>query len=124
MKKFIFSLAVVLLSSFSMPFVFAQTADKQSAEDDKNVVPPAPVAFWATNPPKVSGKVDQRYDINRDGILSTSEVKIFLRDVVSEVMEKNSYDATASGFLRDYDKNRDGIISRLELEEIKKDLAL
>ncbi|MCB9772021.1 MAG: hypothetical protein H6754_05675 [Candidatus Omnitrophica bacterium] len=124
MKNFIFSLAFVFLSYLVISVAFAQTANQQSAQDDKKVDPPAPVAFWATTPPKVVGKIDQRYDINRDGILSTSEVKIFLRDVVAEVMENNSYDAMASDFLRSYDKNRDGIISRLELEEIKKDLAL
>lgn len=100
----------------------AAAADPKAAKDVKAV---KPQAFWAVTPPVVTGKIEIKYDINEDGVLQTSEVKILLRRIISQLMKENiNFNIEDSKFLRAYDKNKDGIISKLELEEIKKDLAL
>lgn len=97
-------------------------AQEKKAKDAKSA-PEKPLAFWAKELPKVSGKIEQYYDINRDGIMQTYETKIFLRDVQKEINDKKSYNVSDSAILKAYDKNKDGIISALELEDIKKDLV-
>ncbi len=132
MKKFFFSLfAFFLVFVCAAYFVYAQTAPaadaknkaKDKSSDAKAEKPAVIVAFWAKELPKVTSKTEKRYDINRDEILQTSETKIFLRDVIKEVVEKSSYNVSESVLLKVYDKNKDGIISNLDIEEIKKDLA-
>lgn len=132
MKKIFISLfAVFLVFVCAAYFVYAQTAPaadaknkaKDKSSDTKTEKPVVVVAFWAKELPKVTSKTEKRYDINRDEILQTSETKIFLRDVIKEVVEKSSYNVSESVLLKVYDKNKDGIISNLDIEEIKKDLA-
>lgn len=122
MWKVSFSLLVGVLLFGSVSYLaYAQ----EKAKDDKAALSQeaAPVAFWAATLPKVEGKIEQYYDINRDKILQTSETKIFLRDIVAEILEKSSFNVSDSLLLKAYDKNKDGIISKLELEEITKDLS-
>lgn len=122
MWKNFFSLLISVVLCVGISFwAYAQ----EKAKDDKAASPvdPAPVAFWAVTLPKVEGKIEQYYDINRDKILQTSETKIFLRDVAAEVLEKNSFNVSDSLLLKAYDKNKDGVINKFELEEITKDLS-
>ena len=120
-----------LLGTGILPAV-AQPAPAPSADDKpkdlkaaKDVKVVKPQAFWAVTPPVATGKIEIKYDINEDGILQTSEVKILLRRVISQVMNENiNFNIEDSKLLKAYDKNKDGIISKLELEDIKKDLAL
>ena len=99
-----------------------KAADPKAAKDVK---PAKPQAFWAVTPPVVTGKIEIKYDINEDGVLQTSEVKIFLRRIISQLMKENiNFNIEDSKLLKAYDKNKDGIISKLESEEIKKDLVL
>lgn len=122
MKKVSFSLLVSVFLCVGISYV-AHAQEK--AKDDKAAVSAevAPVAFWAATLPKVEGKIEQYYDINRDKILQTSETKIFLRDVSAEILEKNSFNVSDSLLLKAYDKNKDGVINKFELEEITKDLS-
>lgn len=101
----------------------AKDKAKDKSSDSKTEKPPAVVAFWAKDLPKVTAKIEKRYDINRDEILQTSETKIFLRDVVEQVVTKTSFNVGESLLLKAYDKNKDGILSNIELDEIKKDLS-
>jgi hypothetical protein len=144
MKNLFYPLAVLMfLSLLSAEISFAQPAapaaakpatapkaapkatdpasPKAAAEQPKVV---KPVAFWATTPPEVTGKMEAKYDINGDGILQTSEVKILLRRISAQIQVDNiNFNVEDSKFLKAYDKNKDGIISKLELQEIKKDLS-
>ncbi|OGX24816.1 MAG: hypothetical protein A3D10_07085 [Omnitrophica WOR_2 bacterium RIFCSPHIGHO2_02_FULL_48_11] len=84
----------------------------------KPVAPVGPV--WAIQTPKAMAVIEKRYDTNRDGLLQTSEIKIFLRYVITIVEEKGGY-TVDSDILKSYDKNRDGVINRYELAEVKAD---
>lgn len=121
MKKIPFLFFVIALAVGSA--VYAQSQAKDKSSDAKEPKPPAPTAFWAKELPKVTSKIEKRYDINRDEILQTSETKIFLRDVLAEIASKNSFNVSDSVLLKAYDKNKDGIISKLEVDEIKKDIS-
>ncbi len=83
----------------------------QAAEDTR----PA----WLKGEPKVTSKIEQEYDINRDEKLQSAEVKVFLRDVLDQIDEKGGYTIN-SDILKEYDKNRDGVVSRYEAEAIRK----
>jgi hypothetical protein len=75
-------------------------------------------AAWMRELPKVQNSAERRYDVNRDGVLQTAEVKIFLRDVIAEVEDKGGLLIT-SDILDEYDKDGDSIIERQELELIR-----
>ncbi len=133
MNKFIFSFLIILSAGFLREQIcYAQPAADAKAKpseekaaggkNDKAAVP-VPHAFWAQTLPTVDGKVEQRYDINRDGLLQTSETKILLRDVMAEIKANGTYNIGDTPFLKAYDKNHDGIINKFEAEEIKKDLS-
>lgn len=88
-----------------------QALEKREAEK--------PLPSWLKSEPKVTTDAEKTYDINRDGKMQSSEVKIFLRDVVDEAQEKGGY-RFDSPVLKEYDKNGDSVISRYEAEEINK----
>lgn len=93
---------------------------RQAAKSDE---PPAvPLPFWKQTLPAVTGKREVYYDINRDGILQTSETKIYLRDIVPVIKEKGGVQVFDSGILKAYDKNKDGVVNKYELQAIEKDL--
>ncbi len=94
----------------------APAAGASKAQEDEPVVP-----FWLQTPPKVTTKDEEKYDLNKDKILQTAEVKIFLRDTVAAVDAKGGATVN-SGVLKQYDKNRDNIINKYESGDIKKDL--
>ncbi len=121
MKKISFLFFVIALAVGSG--VYAQSQAKDKSSDAKGEKSTAQSAFWAKELPKVTSKIEKRYDINRDEILQTSETKIFLRDVLAQVASKDSFNVSDSLLLKAYDKNKDGIISKLEADEIKKDLS-
>ncbi len=94
-----------------------------AGKDAKPVKPEVPLPFWKVSPlPTVTGKIERRYDINRDKILQPFETTIFLRDVIDEVEEKTFYSVEDSKIISKYDKNKDGIINKFEAEDIKKDV--
>ncbi len=135
MKKLLsFFSAWILVFVIFVYFAHAQSAPaaetKDKAKDKssegkktKDEKPAVPTPFWVKDLPKVTGKREKRYDINRDEILQTSETKIFLRDVVAEIVDKGSANVFDSALLKAYDKNKDGIINKFEVEEIKQDLS-
>ena len=79
------------------------------------------VPSWMQSAPKVTVKEEEKYDVNRDGILQTSEAKILLRDVIDMVDAKGGA-VVASPIAKLYDKNRDGVINRYEVADIKTDV--
>ena len=89
----------------------------------KPAQPAVPVPVWQSSPPKVIGKIELRYDINRDGILQTAEIKILLRDALDDVKTKGFFNIGDSDLAKTYDKNKDGIIDNLEAETIKADIG-
>lgn len=116
---------LVLIFGFAA-FGFAQqpaadkTKDPKAADATKKVAAPKP--FWRQKFPEVVGKLEAKYDLERDGVMQPHNTKIFLRDVRDEVNEKNFFNIQDSGLLKTYDKNKDGVISKLELQDILKDL--
>lgn len=76
--------------------------------------------MWMRQAQPATTATERKYDTNRDGILQTAEVKIFLRDVIQVVDSKGGY-TVDSNLLREYDKNRDGLISRTEIIDVKAD---
>ena len=76
--------------------------------------------MWMRQVQNASTATEKKYDVNRDGLLQTAEVKIYLRDVAQVVEAKGGY-TVDSEVLRDYDKNRDGVITRYELADIRTD---
>ena len=94
-------------------------ADGSASRGLATPVAPA-VPFWAIQTPRVGSAIEKRYDINRDGLMQTSEVKIYLRDVIDVVEEKGGY-IVDSDILKAYDKNKDGVINKYELSEVKAD---
>jgi len=133
MKKIFLFLLTVLFLSVSASVSSAQpagesvdpkAAEKKAAAAAAAAKPPKPLAFWAATPPEVTGKLEAKYDINGDGLLQTSEVKILLRRISAQIQKDNiNFNVEDSKFLKAYDKNKDGIISKLELTDIKKDLS-
>ncbi|MFA5088226.1 MAG: hypothetical protein WC552_04250 [Candidatus Omnitrophota bacterium] len=81
------------------------------------------IAKWMVELPRVSSAVNRdlrKYDVNRDGVLQTAEIKIYLRDVIDGVVSKGGY-TVDSEVLREYDKNKDGVINSYEVAEVRKD---
>lgn len=76
--------------------------------------------MWMRQAQPATTPTEKKYDTNRDGLLQTAEVKIFLRDVIQVVDSKGGYNVD-SNLLREYDKNRDGLISRTEIILVKTD---
>lgn len=129
------SFTLVLMLVFCCAAVCAQepTAEEKAkaaaaaAKALKDIAEPSgPVPFWKANPPKVAGEVEKRYDINRDRILQSAEVKTLLRDVIEEVDVNKSYlyNVADSAVLKEYDKNKDGIIDNIEVKVIESDVGL
>ena len=77
-------------------------------------------AMWMRQAQPATTPTEKKYDTNRDGILQTAEVKIFLRDIIQIVDAKGGY-TVDSNLLKEYDKNRDGLISRTEIIDVKAD---
>lgn len=77
---------------------------------------------WTRESPRVRTSEERRYDINRDGLLQTAEVKIFLRDIIDIITQRGGYTVN-SDILREYDKNRDGVISSTELPQLSSDVS-
>ena len=131
MKKVILFLAVLLMTAWVITPSHAQlinhkrraeqaaggAATKPGAKDA--AVPAAP--SWMQNAPRVTSKDEEKYDINRDGILQSAEVKILLRDIIQTVDAKGGMTIT-SGVAKLYDKNSDGLINRYEVADIKTDV--
>ena len=86
----------------------AQQARGSPAGENSIVLP-----SWMENLPRVQNKVEQSYDVNRDGILQTAEIKTYLRDVLEAVEQKGGF-LVDTPLLKEYDQNKDGIVSRLE----------
>lgn len=116
---------------FILSLMFCQFAHAQLLKRRPGGAP-APVAqptsqggssgpAWTREWPEVKNQDEDRYDINRDGKLQTAEVKIYLRDVITEVMDKGSFNVN-SNVVRAYDKNKDGVISKYEVEQIRQDV--
>ncbi len=122
MKRILLSLLISVFICGGMSFL-AYAQDKNADNKEADSKEAVPVPFWVETLPKVEGKIEKYYDINRDKILQTSETKIFLRDVSAEILDKNSFNVSDSLLLKAYDKNKDGIINKFELEEITKDLS-
>ncbi len=78
--------------------------------------------MWMRQAQPATTASEKKYDTNRDGILQTAEVKIFLRDVIQVVDTKGGY-TVDSNLLKEYDKNRDGLISRTEIIDVKTDAS-
>ncbi|MFP4472777.1 MAG: hypothetical protein ACLFPX_02760 [Candidatus Omnitrophota bacterium] len=76
---------------------------------------------WVRELPRVINDLERRYDVNRDGLLQTAEVKVFLRDVIDEVSRRNRIEIETD-ILKEYDKNNDRMIELFELERIRKDV--
>lgn len=74
--------------------------------------------LWMRQAPVATSLEEKKYDANRDGILQTAEIKIFLRDVVDTVEAKGSFTIN-SDILKEYDQNRDGVITRFEVSDIR-----
>lgn len=84
--------------------------------------PALAVPAWVKQSPRVTTADERRYDINRDGLLQTAEVKIYLRDVIDGVVQKGGFTVN-SDILKEYDKNKDGVINSYELADIRKDVS-
>lgn len=82
------------------------------SDEDKNV------PDWMITEPDVTNEVEKKYDFNRDKKLQTSEIKIYLRDVIEEVNKKGGY-SVDSDILKPYDKNNDAAVTKGELEKIE-----
>jgi hypothetical protein len=78
------------------------------------------VPQWAKETPKVTNNSERRYDINRDGLLQSAEVKVMLRDVIETVEDRGSV-VVYSDILKEYDKNKDRYITAAELDKIRQD---
>ena len=78
------------------------------------------VPQWAKEIPKVTNNSERRYDINRDGLLQSAEVKVMLRDVIETVEDRGSV-VVYSDILKEYDKNKDRYITAVELDKIRQD---
>ena len=126
MKKFIRLFSLLFIFSL----MFCQLAQAQLLKRRPGGAPPvvqptnqgnATGPAWQKDWPEVKNQDEDRYDINRDGKLQTAEVKIYLRDVIKEVMDKGGFRVN-SNVLKAYDKNRDGVISKYELEQIRQDV--
>ena len=78
------------------------------------------LAKWMKKLPRVDRRI-RRYDVNRDGVLQTAEVKIFLRDVVEDIDLRGGFFVNTD-ILLEYDKNKDKVIDRDEVGLIKKHL--
>ena len=83
---------------------------------------PATGPSWKRQSPRAETADEKKYDINRDGLLQTAEIKIYLRDVIDGIAQKGGY-TVDSNILKEYDKNKDGVISAYELPEIRNDVA-
>ncbi len=70
---------------------------------------------------RVSNRIEEMYDLNKDGNLQTTEVNSFLKDVVSAVQRKGTFSASSS-ILKQYDKNNDGLINAAESKAIQQSL--
>lgn len=76
------------------------------------------VPQWAQELVAPQNADERRYDINRDGLLQSAEVKVYLRDIIERV-EDREYINVTTDLLREYDKNRDGVINTIEIELMK-----
>jgi hypothetical protein len=74
--------------------------------------------MWMRRAPEAKTATEKVYDINRDGLLQPSEVKIYLRSVAEVVDAKGGFTVN-SDILKEYDKNHDGLISRIEIQDLK-----
>jgi len=87
----------------------------ESPKEDDMTVPD-----WAKTLPKVSNSSERRYDINRDGMLQSAEVKVMLRDTIEAVESRGSV-AVYSDILKGYDINKDRYITSGELDKMRQD---
>lgn len=131
-KKILFLVVLVVVALFATES-FAQMINYDRLNKRRGTTPPTPpktgtlqaqssqatLPTWLVTPPKVTSKIEESYDINRDKKLQSSEIKMFLRDVVDEINDKGGYTVN-SDLLKQFDKNKDGIVSRLELPELQK----
>jgi len=129
MQKWILVVALFFFfpgTAAAQPAPAAETPAAKDAATTKPEEPAVPLTFWQATPPKVNGEIEKRYDINRDKILQSAEIKILLRDVVDEVTENKAYfyNTADSALLKEYDKNKDGIIDNIEIKIIEQDLDL
>ncbi len=127
MKRFArIGLWVVILSMVGTQVVSAQLINygRRNQIVDGNPEPAKvndeTIPKWAKELPKVVNSSERRYDINRDGLLQSAEVKVMLRDVMEAVETKGSV-AVYSDILKDYDKNKDRYITPAELDKIRED---
>ena len=137
MKKMIIAmfgiLAIVSVAQVSDAQLINQARRAKRLGSTTNANPPAdkassanaqaekPLPFWVETPPKVTMKDEEKYDLNKDGILQTSEAKILLREALAVIRDKGGITVN-SGILKKYDKNRDNIVNKYESADIEADL--
>lgn len=127
MKKNIIVLGIIIFSAgmcleVSAGLINYDRRQKRLGDEGTQTGAMVEMRDWMRREPRVTNRVEERYDINRDGKLQTAEVKIFLRDVIDEVQDKGRYSALNSDVLKEYDKNKDKMINKYELTEIIKDV--
>lgn len=112
-----FLLLVVLYDLGSAQFInygrrnrFLRLTNPEATEDS--------IPSWAKEAPKPQNAEERRFDINRDDMLQSAEIKVYLRRIVERV-EKRGYVSVTSDLLREYDKNKDGVINSYEIDLIK-----
>lgn len=81
----------------------------------------ATVPSWVTSAPMAQTEEEKKYDMNSDGELQPSEVRIYLRDVIDNVSSLGEVPADSS-ILKAYDTNSDGVISKGESEKLLEDV--
>lgn len=96
----------------------AEVAQPQSEEPAVMEISPEPMVMDTSSDFKVTNRIEEIYDANKDGALQSSEVTAFKKDVVSAVFKKGSF-TVSSELLKEYDQNDDGKISKSESEAIE-----
>ncbi len=92
---------------------------QQQAGKEVQISPDLP--RWMQIAPKVETEDEKKYDVNRDGVLSPTEMKVYLRRVYYEVQDGSGKSVSTSEALKEYDSNQDGVITKKEAERIRKE---
>jgi hypothetical protein len=80
-----------------------------------------PAATKKMADPAVQTKLERQYDLNNDGILQSTEVTSFLKEVIKGVEKKGSYPVN-SELIKKYDVNFDGNINKSEVSQIVREV--
>ncbi len=100
---------------------YLKQQEKQQQQAGKEIQISPDLPRWMQIAPKVETEDEKKYDVNRDRVLSPTEMKVYLRRVYYEVQDGSGKSVSTSEALKEYDSNQDGVITKTEAERIKKE---